>query len=187
MSSFERLAVQRLVDKAAAVGVDIPAELGGLLGRLECSSYPARMWAQQHPDEDRPPCCWGAVNGAEYCTCWRAVYDVEQAPPRPLTGPQDITPRPSMCADCAFKPGSPERSEHFTEEALLELPHSGDPFWCHDGMRRPTHWEHPDGRVVPGSPDDWQPVGINGIPYRADGRPALLCAGWAALAAKASR
>lgn len=51
-------------------------------------------------------------------------------------------------------------------------------------MRRPVRWEHPDGRTIDGSPDDWQPAIINGLPYRADGRPGLLCAGWAARAAR---
>lgn len=185
MSSLERAAVQRLIDKATAAGVDVPPEVTGILGTLGCSSYAARTWAAEHPDDEPLPCCDGSVWDAELCTCWEPVYDVEQQPCQPITGPAELLPRHRMCSDCAFRPGSPERTDGYTEEMLLELPVTGEAFWCHDGMRRPAHWRHPDGRTVPGSPDDWQPARIGAIPYRADGRPGLLCAGWAALAAKA--
>lgn len=87
-----------------------------------------------------------------------------------------------MCGDCAFRKDSPERREAFLEEALMELPTTGQPFYCHEDMRRPVRWEHPDGRTVEGSTADWQPPIIGGLPYRLDGRPGLLCAGWAARA-----
>lgn len=187
MSTFERFAVERLLKQATNLGVPIPAELTRFVGQLDCSSYPARVWAEQHPDHEDLGCCWGTtIGGPEKCTCWTAEYDVEQAQPVMPASPAEIVPRDRMCGDCAFKPGSQERADAYTREALLELPAQGDPFWCHDGMRRPARWVHPDGRVVPGSPDDWQPPNVNGIPFRADGRVGLLCAGWAALAAKAT-
>lgn len=67
-------------------------------------------------------------------------------------------------------------------------PGRGEPFWCHDGIRRPVAWRHPNlpGVVIPGSPSDYQPPMIGGVPFRADGRPAALCAGWVARAAAIS-
>lgn len=118
-------------------------------------------------------CCMGAVfNGARGCTCWVPVYDMEQAEPRTSIEPETRT---RMCGDCAYRPDSPERAAD--PDFGLALSN----FWCHRGIRRPKHWRHPDGRVRPGSPDDYQPPIINGVPYRADGRPAARCGGWAAM------
>nr|MDT0660822.1 hypothetical protein [Micromonospora sp. DSM 115978] len=66
------------------------------------------------------------------------------------------------------------------ERRAVDLAVPTTPFWCHQGMRRPFRWEHPDGRTVDGSPDDYQPPTLAGVPFRADGSPGLLCAGWAA-------
>jgi hypothetical protein len=118
------------------------------------------------------------------CYCWRPVFDVEQADPIPPASPDDIGVQARMCGDCAFRKGSPERAYEFEEEALFSLADEGTPFYCHDGMRRPVRWEHPDGRSIPGDPADWQPPMVCGLPYRTDGRPGLLCAGWAARAAR---
>jgi hypothetical protein len=129
------------------------------------------------------------VYGPARCTCWEPVFDVDQAEPqlRELGGdsagnkiPANVTTRHQRCGDCAFRRDSPERSEVYTEEELLCLAESGEPFWCHDGMRRPIAYRHSDLGDVPASPDDWQPPTAGGVPFRADGRPGLLCAGWAA-------
>ena len=118
------------------------------------------------------------LGGLEGCTCWVPVYDVAQVDP----APGDLEPRAAMCGDCAFRPGSPERADEWTREALYDLAEPGRPaFFCHDGMRRPVAWRHPAGPEVPGHPDDWQPPIRAGVPYRADGRPGLLCAGWTAV------
>jgi len=181
VSAFERHAVARTLRRAAEAGVEIPESLTGLLATMECHSYPGKRWADEHPDADPSGCCWGAIFvGSEACTCWEPVYDVEQAALIPPASAADIAVRTRMCADCAYRPDSPERSDVFTEEALLELPSAGELFWCHDGLRRPTHWVHPDGRTVDGSPHDYRPAQLKGIPYQADGHPALLCAGWMA-------
>lgn len=120
-------------------------------------------------------CCMSAAeDGPAACTCWEPVFDAEQAEPR-----TDLEPgtRPAMCGDCAYRPDSPERLAD--PYALLYLAN----FWCHRGIRRPTSWRHPDGRVRPGDPSDYQPPIVGGVPYRADGRPAERCGGWAALQA----
>lgn len=184
MSAFERHAVQRILDRAHAAGVDIPAELHVADAMFHGGTYPARVWAEANPGVDDGCCCWGSIaRGPDHCDCWVPVFELEQAEPCPPAGPDDIAARKSMCGDCAFRPGSPERSDEWTAEALYASAESGRPFWCHDGLRRPAYWLHPDGRRVEGSPDDWQPPIVAGIPYRADGRPGLLCAGWAAVAA----
>lgn len=180
MSSFERYAIQRLIDQASALGVDVPVEVHAILGGDHVISHGAREWARLHPDEITGCCDGDALYGPERCTCWVAVYDGEQQPPRPPERAEELCVRDGMCGDCAFRKGSPERSDPWSEDALFELARGGQPFWCHDGMRRPVRWEHPDGRVVEGSPHDWQPPGVSGIPYRADGSPGLLCSGWMA-------
>lgn len=115
-------------------------------------------------------CCDGAFRGAIACMCWEPVYDVEQADPDPAA---KVRTRAAMCGDCAFKDDSPEmKSDPY---ALVDL----DVFWCHRGMRRPKEWRHPDGRVRAAFPGDYQPAYIGDVPYRADGRPAEKCGGWA--------
>lgn len=127
------------------------------------------------PDAGGGTCCYGApVYGPDRCTCWAAVYDLEQAAPVPAV--QET--RPTMCDDCAYRPGSPERLGD--EDHLLGLPARGATFSCHDGMRSVVKWVHPSGAEVLGSPDAYEPPVVDAVPYRADGAPALLCAGWAA-------
>jgi hypothetical protein len=116
-------------------------------------------------------CCLAAAeDGAAFCTCWRPEYDMEQQKPQADVEPETRT---QMCGDCAYRPDSPERRDD--PYALLDLPN----FWCHRGIRRPARWRHPDGRVRPGDPADYEPPIVNGIPYRADGLPAARCGGWA--------
>lgn len=120
-------------------------------------------------------CCAGAaMGGARGCTCWEPVYDLQQFPPD--TSIEHET-RTVMCGDCAYRPDSPEREGD--PYALLDLPS----FWCHKGIRRPKEWRHPDGRVRAGDPADYQPPIVGEVPYRADGRPAAQCGGWAQAAA----
>lgn len=124
---------------------------------------------------DVVPCCIGsAMGGPADCTCWEVVYDLQQAD-RLVPGPR-VT-RDEMCADCAFRPGSPELSDD-RRDGLLELAYGDNPFWCHHGIRRVIEWRHPDGRVVAADPGDYRPPVPNGRPYRADGTPAEICAGW---------
>jgi hypothetical protein len=193
VSSFERLAVQRIIDEATAAGIAVPDAVTEVAEHLahamDHSSYAARTWAEQHPREKDWPvgCCIGNdVGGPDRCTCWVPVYDAEQAEPQPITCAEDITVRHTLCGDCAFRKGSPERAETFLEETLFSLAEQRKPFYCHDGMRRPAYWQHPDGRTVEGSTADWQPPMLRGVPYRLDGRPGMLCAGWAARAARAA-
>lgn len=135
-------------------------------------------------------CCEGvAFAGPEWCTCWVEVYDLDQTAPDPATvrlleaGIEPVT-RSRMCGDCAYRPESPERSEDPTYkgggEFLDELAATGDRFWCHQDMRRPRVLRHPSGMEIPGHPAAYRPPIVNGIPYRADGQPGELCAGWAA-------
>lgn len=186
-SDFERRAIQRLVDQATDLGVDVPDEISSLLDGHCRGNNGARLWARAHPDDEGGTgCCWGeSLDGPEGCNCWVPIYNAEQAAPVPPASPDDIQVQKRMCGDCAFRKGSPERDSAWKEEALLSLAEEGTPFYCHEDMRRPIRWEHPDGRVVEGSTDDWQPPIVRGLPYRLDGRPGLLCAGWAARASRA--
>jgi hypothetical protein len=148
------------------------------------ASTAAATWEDQHPmADDWVPCCTASAMAGrqDACTCWEPVYDLEQAAPQLLASVTDLQIRARPCEDCAYRPGSPERSSGHSAEKLQAITYRPDtPFYCHDGMRRPTHWVHPDGRTVPGEPADYQPPVIAAVPYRADGRPGLLCAGWAA-------
>jgi hypothetical protein len=135
------------------------------------------------PDAGNGMCCVGAaMGGPESCTCWEPVYDLVQAEPG------DETPAPGVradpCDDCAYRPDSPERrgEPHVRgDEAMLQsIVETGQPFWCHQGMRRPVAYVHPSGaRVVPsGIEAAYAPPDHGGIPLRADGTPADICHGW---------
>lgn len=137
-------------------------------------------------------CCPGALReGPAACTCWTPVYDLDQTDPAPATvvalilGDQQPPVRSRMCDDCAYRPDSPERTgdENYAgDTAKLEhLAATGERFWYHDGMRRPAAWVHPRGMRIPAVGDgDYQPPIVEGIPFRADGQPGLVCAGWSA-------
>lgn len=123
-------------------------------------------------------CCYGAAeDGPKGCTCWEPIFDARQRKPRTSVEP---TTRAKSCHDCAYRQGSPERERG---EALEALPN----FWCHQGIRRPAAFRHPDGRVRPvldyTTSPDYRPPIVDGVPYRADGRPADRCGGWAAVQA----
>jgi len=195
VSDFELTAVQAVIDQAQGAGITVPDDIQRAVDHLRNDQVCAggRLWAAAHPDENTWPveaviCCDPATYyGPHRCTCWEPVYDVDQAPPVSVFGPDDIGVQRRMCGDCAYRKDSPERSEGFMEQHLLALPAKAEPFWCHEDMRRPTHYRHPALGDIAGDPADWRPPIVDGIPYRADGRPGLLCAGWAARAAKASR
>ncbi|MFL6141600.1 MAG: hypothetical protein ACJ72N_06995 [Labedaea sp.] len=135
-------------------------------------------------------CCWDATErGPAACICWQPVYDREQTTPTAETvaalalGEARPDVRDRMCGDCAYRPGSPEKSgsEDVDGDAqqLERLAATGTRFFCHDGMRKPVAWRHPAGmRITAVSDGDYQPPIIDNVPYRADGQPGLLCAGW---------
>lgn len=139
------------------------------------------------PCPDGVPCCDGyAYFGPENCTCWERVYDLEQVDPQTSCA---VETRDRPCSDCAFRPGSPERtdSDHAVAGAtdLLRIVHDQDrAFWCHDGMRRIIALAHPNGHRVDIIARDgvtpYDPPIIDSVPYRSDGRPGLSCAGLAA-------
>lgn len=133
------------------------------------------------PDAGEGMCCTGAaVMGKDRCTCWTAVYDLEQ---QPVTPGLPLPPIPvRMCATCAYRPGSPERKgeEGYAgdEDLLDELVATGSPFYCHAGIRKPVAWRHPSGAEIPGHPGGYEPPIADSVPYKADGTPADICAGW---------
>ena len=146
-------------------------------GALGCaiSGMPADL-----PDAGEGACCMGtAVYGKDRCTCWEPVYDLEQQPLKPA----GMGMRTKMCA-CPFRPSSPERrgEEDYQgdPESLDELVMTGEMFACHQGIRRPVKWVHPSGAEIPGHPAGYAPPLHDGAPYKADGTPADICAGWAA-------
>lgn len=133
------------------------------------------------PDPSSGTCCIGAsVRGPQYCTCWTEAFDAEQRPA--VEG--DPGCRDAMCADCAFRPGSPERQgdERYSADAELldQLVETGTPFFCHIGIRRAARLVHPSGAEVELPDGDYRPVVVGGVPYKADGSPGDLCAGYAA-------
>lgn len=130
-------------------------------------------------EDDDSSCCMGAATrGPHHCTCWVPVYDLEQAEELDVAAPTPTAAK--CCVDCAYRPGSPERSDEFEEEMLLDLPSGPSVFACHQGMRRAVTYRHPDGRELPAGEGDYMPPIVAGRAYRADGSPADLCAGWAA-------
>jgi hypothetical protein len=134
------------------------------------------------PDLGDVYCCAGmAMGGAGRCTCWEPVFAEEQ---RPIVDGLSPTVADAMCVDCAYRPGSPERSGHpqaaGDQDLLDQLVRDGTPFWCHQGIRRPVGYLHPAGVGILASGLEYTPPTRDGVPYRADGTPADYCAGWAA-------
>lgn len=134
------------------------------------------------PDPGVPCCDGAAAYGPRGCTCWETEYDRPQA--QPDTGLLPLPPVPlRMCATCAYRPGSPERAGDPAvagdPDMLEELAVTGQPFWCHQGMRLGVRLRHPSGLVyeIPGTAH-YQPPIVAGVPYKADGTPGDLCAGW---------
>ena len=88
--------------------------------------------------------------------------------------------------DCAYRPNLPQKSGQPSHHGGAELERSaatGQKSFCHNGFRVPVAWEHPAGMGIPADPTrdgDYQPPILLGILYQADGKPGLLCAGWAA-------
>lgn len=136
------------------------------------------------PDAGEGMCCLGALeDGPTGCTCWIEQYDLEQADPIPGERPLE----PKMCTDCAYRANSLEHTgaEHVAGDVdLLErIVVSGDIFNCHQGMRRIQSWLHePTGTVWsdPSLEAAYAPPIIDGVPFKADGSPGNICAGWAA-------
>jgi hypothetical protein len=161
------------------------------------------------PETGDPGCCEGAaILGPHRCTCWQPVFDLEQAPVDQetlalLNAGVEPNTRRRMCEDnqagdrgCAYRPGSPERNgdPHFQGDAefLENLAAQDRRFWCHQGMRKITAWRHPSGMEIPDEPGAaYDPPIVGNVPWKADGTPGELCAGWAArrraLAAKDNR
>src|SRR5579871_4574369 len=130
------------------------------------------------------PCCMGyAAGGPGHCTCWEPIYDQEQQPFNPEAV---VTSRDSMCHDCAYRKGSPERTGedgYAGDEDMLEhAVYSGTPFWCHQGVRKIVAYRHPTGAEIPAhaAAYGWLIKTINGraTPLKADGTPADICGGW---------
>lgn len=140
------------------------------------------------PDAGRGECCEDAAeDGPQACTCWDYVYDAERSRDlRRYDVPTPASP-PVMCSDCAFRPGSPEKADdpHVVASSyqLLRCVSLGQPFWCHDGMPKVIGFRHPSGAYVPFDDDGaFSPRIVKSddaaTPFRADGRPAVLCSGW---------
>lgn len=137
--------------------------------------------AVELPDAGEGACCMGAVmGGPQHCTCWEPVFDLEQR--QPQTGPMGL--RAVRCHDCAYLRDSPERrgenGYQGDAESLEQMARDGSPFACHQGMRKPVKYVHPSGAEIPGHPAAYDPPVTGGVPYKADGSPGDLCAGWAA-------
>lgn len=138
-------------------------------------------------DRDEPmeiPCCMGAALAENHCTCWEPIFDLEQQPLADGGEPGEITTRVKCCHDCAYRNGSPERSDDRTEALDQHVWVEGEEFWCHQGVRRVVAFRHPDGRVLPAGEGDYRPpADPEGRPviWKADGTVAERCAGWAAL------
>lgn len=129
-------------------------------------------------------CCTDAItDGPAACTCWEPIYDLPQSDPD-LSAEPHIRPG-GLCDDCAYRPGSPERTgddRYISGKLLLDqLAKTVTAFYCHDGMRQPVAWRHPAGMRIPAEKcGDYQPPIVDAVPYQTDGTPGYLCAGWAA-------
>lgn len=141
---------------------------------------------------DADPCCEGrALHGPRGCTCWVEVFSLPgQADPRPGPPGPPVPLRP--CGDCAYGHDSPEKRGEpgYAADAgdLERLAAERIPFYCHAGVRYLIGYVHPEsGRSWSPQLGDYRPPVIAGVPYQADGQPAVLCAGWLLRAAVLDR
>lgn len=152
---------------------------------LEATDHGAKMFESipdaTLPDAGKGMCCMGAAaRGPGFCTCWRPVYDREQAPPQ--EGPPRVRDR--MCRDCAFRKDSPERQgdkryDNSGEDGIDDLVRGERSFVCHQGMRKKIALVHePTGARVDIEIDAYAPGGNERHTCKADGTPADICAGW---------
>lgn len=142
--------------------------------------------ANNWPDAtDGIPCCMGyAANGHGGCTCWDPVYD-QKTKKHDGSMPGQRT---TMCHDCAYRKGSPERTgqEGYqgSEEDLELAALKGQPFYCHQGTAKTLQYRHPSGMTIEAHPADydWRIVERAGVrfPLKADGSAQSICAGYLA-------
>jgi hypothetical protein len=146
------------------------------------------------PCPDETPCWDACAPDGSDCAAWEPIYWPEPTEDALQHGPEPLRAR--SCTDCAYRPGSPERRDNDGG-----LPESFDPlrpFHCHDGMPGLVGWAHPNlnacilARMLPSAqdgfltgPTDYRPILHGPRGWRADGRPLVVCAGWAAHAARA--
>lgn len=165
---------KRLLAQAASLGIHVDGPTLVLTDEQE---------AEFLNDPEMMACCYGAaVYGPSRCTCWEPVYSEERHAP---TGGV-MAGREEQCVDCAFRHDSAEFQDAEGREFLESIVATGEPFICHQGMAYTVEWRHPSGRVLPmtvdevGSIHTWEPLYREGVPAKADGSPADLCAGWLA-------
>jgi len=131
------------------------------------------------PEQAFNSCCYGAAfTDGERCTCWTAI--VEPKPTMDLQeGPMPVNRH--RCHDCAYRLDSPERQQRDGDTMPYQ---PGGIFICHTGLPKSVRFVHPCGEVreVPAGTDndDYRPVERGDRAWQADGRPAVVCAGWAA-------
>ena len=130
------------------------------------------------PPDPGFPCCMAAIIDPTDCTCWRPMI-VPHPTQAVQAGPAPV--RRSRCGDCAYRRDSRERREMEGDPPHFYPDHT---FYCHAGLPRVWAWVHPSGavRLTPRHPDtdDYRPILRNGTVWQADGRPGIVCAGWAA-------
>lgn len=124
-------------------------------------------------------CCLGASElGVTNCTCWTPIYDQPQAPPAVHAAPPKVR-EGGCCKTCGIVDGLDDVLD--ISGAAAE----GRPFYCHQGYRRAVAWTHPDGRRKDADQHAYEPGYHRGVPLKADGTTADLCAAWAKWAREA--
>jgi hypothetical protein len=135
-------------------------------------------------------CCIAAANtGGDQCTCWVEVlaYRDPAGDLQAVTEQEPLQEGPACarrlaCGDCAYRAGSPERDG---DGGAVPSFRASQPFYCHDGMPLVVAYLHPSGALrtdpLEAGVADYHPRMRARIAYRVDGRPGVLCAGWAAV------
>jgi hypothetical protein len=136
------------------------------------------------PDNPMNWCCYGAAaNGPSGCTCWKPEYSQRRRKPIP---PAEMKVRAKQCEDCAYRHDSAEWNDDYDRDHLENLANGAGLFVCHQGIAYIVRWRHPEGMVIEQPLDDvghvaaYKPLYIGEVPFKASGRPADLCAGYAA-------
>lgn len=127
-------------------------------------------------------CCYGsASNGPTHCECWVAEYSDDRQKPKG----GDMQLRVTQCQDCAYRHDSAEWNDPVERAKLIAHALGDGVFSCHQGTPYVVRWRHPEGMVIEaerdaaGNINTYEPLIIGSTPFKANGEPADLCAGYA--------
>lgn len=173
------------VEEHAQGGLVLGYDADGGLHKFRSWSASQEAATDERETRMQSCCLGGAMAGVVGCTCWAVTYSAWRSEPVQVG---EVQTRATRCADCACRKDSPESrgvGDYQNKPAEFSvLVSAGVRFYCHEGMPAQSGHRHEDGResAMPLPHHNYRPrVRRDGVPTKADGTPADICAGWAQL------